>query len=71
MQKALDDAGVEYEVVQHPIRRGKRIKLEQLSGQKVLPAIELESGEADQAESAEMTERIRSGELSPGPSTAY
>lgn len=66
VQKALDEAGVEYEVVKHPVRRGKRIELEQLSEQKVLPVVELESGEVYRAESAEMAERIRSGELAPG-----
>lgn len=66
VQKALDEAGVEYEVVKHPVRRGKRIELEQLSEQKVLPVVELESGEVYRAESAEMAERIRSGALAPG-----
>lgn len=63
VQKALDEAGVEYEVVKHPIRRGKRLEVEQLSGQKVLPVLELEGGEVYRAESTEMAERIRSGEL--------
>lgn len=67
VQKALDEAGVDYEVVKHPIRRGKRLEVEQLSGQKVLPVLELEGGEVYRAESAEMAERIRAGELAPDP----
>jgi len=67
VQKALDEAEVDYEVVKHPIRRGKRLEVEQLSGQKVLPVIELEGGEVYRAESAEMAKRIEAGELSPSP----
>ena len=67
VQKALDEAGVEYEVVKHPARRGKRSELEERTGQRVLPAIELESGEFYRAESKEMAERIRSGRLQAGP----
>ena len=44
VQKALDEAGIEYEVVEHPLRRGKRIEYTALTGQKPLPAVELEDG---------------------------
>lgn len=66
VQKALDEAGIEYEVVTHPQRRGKRDEIESLSGQRTLPVIELEDGSTYRAESKEMAERIRSGELA-GP----
>ena len=33
VQKALDDAGIDYELVKGPVRRGKRDELERLSGQ--------------------------------------
>ena len=66
VQHALDEAGVEYEVVKHPVRRGKRTELEERTGERVLPAIELETGEFYRAESKEMAERIRSGWPSAG-----
>jgi len=63
VQKALDEQGIEYEVVKGPLRPGKRDELEQLSGQRKYPTIELEDGSAYRAESKEMAERIRSGKL--------
>jgi glutaredoxin len=63
VQKALDEQGIEYEVVTGPYRPGKRDALEQLSGQRKYPVIEFEDGSAYRAESAEMAERIRAGEL--------
>ena len=59
----LDEQGVEYEVVKGPLRSGKRDDLAQVSGQRKYPAIEFEDGSAYRAESAEMAERIRAGEL--------
>jgi glutathione S-transferase len=66
VQKALDEEGVEYEVVKGPLRRGKRDELEQLSGQRKYPVIEFEDGSAYRAESKDMAERIRSGGLLSG-----
>jgi glutathione S-transferase len=66
VQKALDQAGIEYEVVTHPRRRGNRTALEAKTGQKALPVIEFEDGEVYRAESKEMAERIRAGKLTPG-----
>lgn len=63
VQKALDDAGVEYEVVKGPLRPGKREGLEQASGQRKYPTIEFEDGRTYRAESKEMAERIRAGRL--------
>ena len=63
VQKALDEAGVEYEVVQHPVRRGKREEFVQLSGQAKLPAIELEDGTLIREESKDLAERVRMGRL--------
>ena len=65
VQKALDDAGVEYELVKGPLRRGKRDDLERLSGQRKYPVIEMPDGQIYRAESSEMAERIRSGGLVP------
>jgi glutathione S-transferase len=66
VQKALDEQGVEYEVVKEPIRPGKRGELERLSGQRKLPAIEFEDGRIYREESAEMADRVRAGELFEG-----
>lgn len=66
VQKALDEAGVEYELVLGPVRRGKRDDLEQLSGQKLYPVIEFEDGTNYRAESKDMAERISAGQLLEG-----
>jgi glutathione S-transferase len=63
VQKALDDQGVEYEVVTGPVRPGKRDELEQLSGQRKYPTIEFEDGHIYREESADMAERIGAGKL--------
>ncbi len=65
VQKALDEEGVDYEVVKGPLRPGKRDELEQLSGQRKYPVIEFEDGSAYRAESKDMAERIHAGELRP------
>jgi len=67
VQKALDEQGVEYEVVKGPLRPGKRTDLEQLSGQTKYPVIEFEDGRTYRAESADMAAKIRAGELFQGP----
>ena len=63
VQKALDEQGIEYEIVKGPLRRGKRDALEQLSGQRIYPVLELPDGEVYRAESDEMAARIRTGGL--------
>jgi len=63
VQKALDEQGVEYEVVKGPLRPGKRDELERISGQRKYPVIEFEDGSTYRAESADMAKRIRAGEL--------
>jgi glutathione S-transferase len=70
VQKALDEQGVEYEVVKGPLRSGKRDELDQLSGQRKYPVIEFEDGRAYRADSAEMAEKIRAGELFQAPEQA-
>jgi glutathione S-transferase len=70
VQKALDEEGVDYEVVKGPLRRGSRDDLERLSGQRRYPVIELEDGSVYRDESKEMAERIRAGELFSEPGAA-
>ena len=63
VQKALDDAGVAYEVVKHPFRKSKRDELAQRTGQRLLPAIEFEDGTIFHDESDDLAARIRDGKL--------
>jgi glutathione S-transferase len=70
VQKALDEQGIEYEVVKGPLRPGKRNDLEQISGQRKYPAIEFEDGRVYRDESADMAERIRAGQLFVGSDEA-
>jgi glutathione S-transferase len=78
VQKALDEAGIAYEVVEHPKSRGTRTALAirqlslcyaaspdyvQLTGQSALPAIELEDGTVIREESKDLAARIREGRL--------
>jgi glutathione S-transferase len=73
VQSALDEQGIEYELVKGPGRKGKRDELERLSGQRKYPVIEFEDGSAYRAESSEMAERVRAGDLfseSPPPAGA-
>jgi glutaredoxin len=63
VQKALDDAGVDYELVKHPSARWKRQEIEALSGQSRYPVIELEDGSIYREESKDMAATIRAGKL--------
>jgi glutathione S-transferase len=65
VQKALDEEGIEYEVVKGPLRSGKRDELERVSGQRKYPVIEFEDGTVYRDESKEMAARIEAGELRP------
>ncbi len=67
VQKALDDSGVEYEIVKHSAIRGRRTELIEHSGQKVLPVVELPDGTMVREESTRLAERIRAGELGERP----
>jgi glutaredoxin len=70
VQKALDEQGIEYEVVNGPLRPSKRDDLERLSGQRKYPVIEFEDGTVYREDSKQMAERIRSGELQSPRSSA-
>jgi hypothetical protein len=63
VQKALDEAGVEYELVRGPVKRGNRDDLERLSGQRLYPVIEFEDGSVYREESKAMAETITAGKL--------
>jgi len=63
VQKALDAAGIPYDVVKGPVRSGKRDQLEQLSGQRKYPVIEFEDGSVYREQSSEMAATIAAGAL--------
>lgn len=63
VQKALDDARIEYEIVKQPFRKSKRTDFVQRSGQRFVPALELEDGTILREESDVLAARIRDGRL--------
>lgn len=63
VQKALDDTGVEYEVVKGPLSRGRRARVKELTGQAQYPVIEFEDGSAYREESKDMAATIKAGKL--------
>jgi glutathione S-transferase len=63
VQRALDEQGIEYEVVKHRRGVGGRAHVERLSGQRWLPVIEFEDGSAYHEHSDAMAARVRAGEL--------
>jgi hypothetical protein len=64
VQKALDEAGIEYEQVKHPTYpRGRRKEVEKLSGQTLLPIIEFADGHVLREETVDLVARIKAGKL--------
>jgi glutathione S-transferase len=64
VQRALEEQGIEYEIVKEPgLPRSRRKDVKALSGQVMLPVIEFEDGSAYRAESDDMAARIRAGRL--------
>jgi len=63
VQKALDEQGIEYEVVRGPVRPSRRVDLERLSGQRFYPVIEFEDGSVYREGSRDMAATIRAGHL--------
>ena len=70
VQKALDEAGVEYEVVLegYGLRRSRRTRTVERTGQRMFPWFEFEDGTVYREESKDMVARIRAGKLrEPAP----
>jgi hypothetical protein len=70
VQKALDDASIDYELVKGPVRRSKRADYVTLTGQALYPAIQLEDGTVIRRESKELIAMIQSGSLGQAASPA-
>jgi hypothetical protein len=66
VQKALDEAGVEYEVDRLPWP-GNRDETIRRTGQKAYPWIEFEDGSIYRDESKAMAHQIRDGKLEEAP----
>ena len=65
VQKALDEAGIEYELDPLPWR--DRDETERRTGQRKYPWIEFEDGSIYREESKDMAQRIKDGKLSEAP----
>jgi glutathione S-transferase len=63
VRKALDEAGVPYEMAHNPQLRGRRAALLDKTGQNRLPAIEFGDGRTYREESKDMAARIAAGKL--------
>jgi len=58
IEKALLDAGIEYERIPGPVRKSKRELIVAVTGQRLYPAIEFENGTWYREESSEMARTI-------------
>jgi glutathione S-transferase len=63
VRKALDEAGVPYEMAHNPQFRGRRSQLLEKTGQNRLPVIEFADGRIYREESKDMATRIAAGKL--------
>lgn len=65
VQKALDEAGIEYEVVKQPLfpRSRRKDYIALTGGDSALPAIQLEDGTMLREESKDLVARIEAGRL--------
>jgi glutathione S-transferase-like protein len=66
VQKQLDAAGIDYEVVKEPLRRNKRPETVEKTGQNKYPWIEFEDGTVLREESKDLAARIKAGRLFEG-----
>ena len=60
---ALNEAGVEYEVVKGPLSRRKRDDLARLSGGRLYPVIQFSDGSIYREQSKDMAATIKAGKL--------
>lgn len=63
VHKALEEQGIDYELVTGPFIRSKRDHVERVSGQRLYPVIQFEDGTSYREDSKDMAARIRAGKL--------
>jgi glutaredoxin len=63
VQSALDEAGIQYDIVKEPLFKSKRTDLEQKSGQRYCPVIEFDDGSVYREQSKDMAATIKAGKL--------
>jgi glutathione S-transferase len=70
LQKALDEHGVDYEVVKEGYGKTEKSRgaVIALSGQKLLPVLELADGTVFREDTDQMVAKLKAGEL-PGPTS--
>lgn len=70
LQKALDEQGVDYEVVKHGFGKSEKSRADvvELSGQKLVPVLELGDGAIYREETDDMIAKLKAGQL-PGPTS--
>jgi glutathione S-transferase len=70
LQKALDEQGVEYEVVTHGYSKSEKSRADvvELSGQKYLPLLETADGTVVREETDSMVAKVKAGPI-PGLAT--
>jgi hypothetical protein len=69
-QRALDDRGIEYEMIKGPLRRGQRDDLERLSASGSSPSSSSTTARFTARSRAAMAARIKEGKLFEGRETA-
>jgi glutaredoxin len=64
VQRALEEQGIEHEVIKAPmLPRSRRKDVERATGQHMLPAIEFADGSGYREDGADMTKEISAGRL--------
>ena len=63
VQSALDEQGIDYELIRMPVMRWNREETEKATGQKKYPWIEFEDGSIYREESKDMVRTIKEGRL--------
>jgi glutathione S-transferase len=63
VQQALDEKGIDYEVVKESVLRPRRQEVKERTGQTAVPVLELEDGRWIREESKDLAAKIRAGEL--------
>jgi hypothetical protein len=65
LQKALDEQGVDYEIVKHGYGKSEKARRDvvELSGQKLLPVLEFADGTVYREETDDMVAKLKAGEL--------